>query len=173
MDKQQNISFSEMIDEIRRLCGEKASGMLFFNSDSGHLAQIGLAGGKIISLSCLKKQGLEAIPLIQKMRSGRFRFAAMDIPEKSSLPSALDILEALSEESNSPDKSVVASEVLSPKKVEILQGILAEYIGPIALLICNQLLGTSLESALDTLAQEIANPQQARQFKEKARRSLQ
>lgn len=88
------------------------------------------------------------------------------------LHSTTDILAALSEDIASPSEAATTSEILDQKKVEILQDILAEYIGPIALLFCGQLNGVPLESALDTLAKEITNPQHAKQFKEKARQHL-
>lgn len=172
MDIKQTASLGEVISEIRRLCEKKAGGMLFYNGDNGHLAQIGVTGGRIASLSCLKKQGMDAVPLIRQIQTGWFRFAAMEIPDKSSLPSTADILAALGEKSASPAVGSTGSIVLNQKQVEIVQNILAEYIGPIALLFCGQLNGASLESALDTLAKEIANPQHAKQFREKVKQSL-
>lgn len=172
MNSKHNVTYDEMINEIRRYCEKTASGMFFFSGDNGCLAQVGLKEGKIVLLSCLKKQGMDAIPLIRQIQSGWFRFATMEILEKSVLHSTADILAALSEELASPSEAATTSEILDQKKVEILQDILAEYIGPIALLFCGQLNGVPLESALDTLAKEITNPQHAKQFKEKARQHL-
>ncbi len=172
MDIKQNATLSEMINEVRRLCEKKASGMLFFNGDNAHLAQIGFKEGKVVSLSCMKKQGMEAIPLIRQIQSGWFRFATMEMPEQSLLPSTTDVLAVLSGTLASPVGRVATSEILDQRKVEILQSLLAQYIGPIASILCSQLNGMPLESALDMLEKEIDNPQNAKRFKETARQNL-
>lgn len=174
MNTQQNVTFDGLISEIRRLCQEKVTGTLFFNGKNGSLAQLSLQEGKLVLLSCANKHGMEAVSLIRQIHSGSFQFIKMNISQKSSLPETADILAALSDGARPSTTIAASSAVLTRQTVPILRDMLAEYIGPVALLLCNaRLEGTSVESALEILAKEIPDPQSAKQFMEKSRKKLQ
>lgn len=64
--------------------------------------------------------------------------------------------------------------LISSQSRAVLQDTLAEYVGPIAILLCrSSLLGVQdMETALEVLAMEIPHPHKARQFKERVRQKL-
>jgi hypothetical protein len=174
MDNRQHATFGDLINEVHRLCQEKATGTLFITGDNNRLAQISLKEGKFVLLSCLNKHGMEAVPLIRQISGGWFQFVKVKVSDDFSLPATADILSALGGGVIPPTIVAAAPVMLSKQMVATLQDTLAEYVGPVALLLCtSRLQGVSdVESALDILAREITNPQRAQQFKEKVRQRL-
>ncbi|MDS4020284.1 MAG: hypothetical protein RKR03_07215 [Candidatus Competibacter sp.] len=174
MGNRQHATIRDLINEIRRLSQEKVTGTLFITGDNNRLAQIGFSEGKIILLSCQNQRGMEAIPLIQQIPSAWFQFVKTRVSGDYSLPATAEILAALGGGVVSSSTVNAAPVLISEQILAIVQDTLAEYIGPIALLLCNDRLrnATSLEAALDVLAKEISNPQTAQQFKDKVRKKL-
>ncbi len=174
MGNRQHATFGDLIKEIHRLCQEKTTGTLFITGDNNRLAQISLKEGKFVLLSCLNKRGMEAVPLIRQISGGWFQFVNVKVSDDFSLPATADILSALGGGVLPPTTIAAAPVTLSKPMLAILQEALAEYIGPVAMLLCtSRLQGVSdVESALDILAKEITNPQHAQQFKAKVRQRL-
>lgn len=174
MGNRQHASFSDLINEVHRLYQEKATGTLFITGDNNSLAQVSLQEGEVVLLSCQNKRGMEAVPLIRQISNGWFQFVNAKVSGDFSLPATSEILAALGRGVFPSTNIAAVPAMLSQQTVAILQDTLAEYVGPVALLLCNDRLRdvSNLESALDILAKEIANPQSALQFKEKAKKTL-
>lgn len=95
MNSRKHGDFGYLINEVHRLCQEKATGTLFITGDNQYLAQISFKEGKIVLLSCLNKSGMGVVPLIRQIPSGWFQFVKLKIKDDFSLPKNADILAAL------------------------------------------------------------------------------
>ena len=95
MNNRKHGDFGYLINEVRRLCQEKATGTLFITGDNKYLAQISFKEGKIVLLSCLNKSGIEVVPLIRQIPSGWLQFVKLKITDNFLLPANADILAAL------------------------------------------------------------------------------
>lgn len=167
--------------ELKRLLQERLSGTLFISGENRRIAQIGLLDGNIVALSCLNKRGLEALSLIRQINPSWSQFIkGTSIAPDSILPSTADILNSLdsgvaSASSGSPGTTKnLMPEIISQKTHEILIETLAEFMGPVAPMICNKVLQQvrSLNSAIDLLAQEIPDRQLALEFKNRVRQKI-
>jgi hypothetical protein len=179
MSNPQPISLDNLVIELQRLCQEKLSGTLFISGDNHRMAQISLLDGNIMALSCLSKRGTEALPLIQQSNPNWFQFIkGSSITTDPDLPPTKDILNALASAAPTFTSSGLTKnatfEVFPQQTRTVLKETLAEFMGPVASMICNKILqrAQNLDSAIDLLAQEIPDRQQALKFKNKVKQKL-
>lgn len=179
MSNSQPISLDNLVVELQRLCQEKLSGTLFISGDNHRMVQISLLDGNIMALSCLNKRGVEALPLIRQINPNWFQFIkGSSITTDPDLPPTTDILNSLA--SIAPVSASVgltknATLEVFPQQIRtVLKETLAEFMGPVAPMICNKILQRTqnLDSAIDLLAQEIPDRQQALNFKNKVKQKL-
>ena len=171
---------NKLLVELQRLCQEKLSGTLFILDDNRRTAKISLKDGDILSLSCFNKNGAEALRLIQGFDGSLFQFIRSSaITTDPDLPTTTEILRILAGGLSTAPTTPAAPEgrglaVSNPEIVAVLKEILAEFMGPVAPMICNKVLrqAANLESAVDLLAREIPDSQQAFKFKEQVREKL-
>ena len=175
------IPSSEIILEIGRLCDQKASGTVFIATQDNHIAQIMLDSGEIVFIFFSRKRGQEALDLMTKIREGRYRFQEGGVVSRGmQLPPTQDILQALSIGSAQVSSSADGAHIpdgnsgLSPQQKTVLETCLADCIGPMAAIICEDHFssGSGFQATVDALAGEISSPGQATKFREMVAKRL-
>lgn len=168
------LPFAEIVKELRTLCGRRVSGTLFISTEANRSAQIMIDRGEIVFVYFYNKRGEEALELMSSVEAGRFRFQeGVLTTRRMALPPTEAILDMLGN-SNRPGHvssqgGTAAAAKLSEDQKTVLRDFLTEYIGPMAAIICDDHFGhvTSLQAAVEALAQEIPSPEQAADFKKK------
>ncbi len=189
------LTYQELISEIRRLSLDKRNGTIFITSTDGHIARIVLNKGTITYLNFDNKHhGSQAIPYIQGIKRARLQFVGgtFESYQAEILPSTEEIFYQLSAVKVIPEKSSefsnstkikptaeTGSELSTPtdfnKAIETIKITLADYIGPIATIICDNYIQTiKLNNTKDylivmikTLALEIEKTDEQEEFKNK------
>jgi hypothetical protein len=171
--------FADALAELRQLCQAKRTGNFFITTDRSHLAQFSLNQGDIVFLSFQGKLGADALPLMSEINRGRSRFVEGSVlTSKIPLPSTQDIFRYLgAAEKTSTSKGSIGyqGKKLAGSMKVLLEEELAEFIGPISSIICEEHLRSAhdLGSALETLKQVFQDPAQFAQFKDNVRKKLQ
>jgi hypothetical protein len=180
---QELLHFSEIIIEIGRLCKQRATGTLFISTGDNRSAQFMLDKGDIVFILFAGKRGQEAVNLMSKIREGRFRFQeGGNISRRMELPPTQDILKILNSgsvlaSSSSPvqsEKKVLTGSGLSPEQKSVLESCMADCIGPMAAIICEDHFdsGSDLQTTVEALAAEIPSPVQGKKFREMVAKKL-
>jgi hypothetical protein len=187
------LTYPELISEIRRLSLEKQNGTIFITSTDGHIARIVLNEGTITYLIFDSNHtGSEAIPHIQAIKLARLQFVggSFESYQAGTLPSTEEIFAQLSAVKIIPEKSRDFSTSTQKKPIakknhefststdlnqaiESIKITLADYIGPIANVLCDdyiqQIKPTNTKSditvMIETLALEIEKPDEQEEFK--------
>lgn len=171
---QDYIPFQAIIDKLEEFCNQQSSGILFIATKANRSAQIVLENGKIVFIYFYNKRGTEALKLMLTIEAGRYRFQKnATSPRRSSLPSTDKILRFLNRETDNkiPHEPTEVTEhvqsSLNDNQKRILETVLAEYIGPMATIICEDHLDSApdMAAAIDALASEIPSPDQAQKFR--------
>ena len=171
---QDYIPFQAIIDKLEEFCTQQASGILFIATKGNRSAQIVLENGKIVFVYFYNKQGTEALKLMLAIEAGKYKFQKnATSPRRSPLPSTDNILRFLNRETDNtvpPEPTEVTEQVqssLNNNQKRILETVLAEYIGPMAAIICEDHLDSApdIKAAIDALASEIPSPDQAQKFR--------
>lgn len=171
-------TYNELIAALKSLCRARDSGTMYIATPDNQFARIVLKDGEIISLSFRTKNGAEALPLIRGIAGGRFKFSAgqMSADEEHMLPAGFDAMRLLVSDEvgagGGADRAVPADRMVRAPK--IIEQQLAEFLGPIAGIVCEEYLTklgaprstTDLNDLLEALAREIGDPIKARRFKE-------
>lgn len=167
-----------LVDELRRLRGEKRSGTLYFASMNRRLVQVGLEQGEIVSLSFQNEHGPQALDLLLKaeVEAGVSRFA--DGPPRGArlpLPATPQILAQL-EARPAPASATgtPAAPRLDREARMAIEEELTELIGPIAGLLCKDIWNTvtTVDAAVAALGRELPDPGQAERLRERVLRRL-
>jgi len=171
---QDYIPSPEITLEIGRLSDRKASGTVFIATRDNHVAQIMLDRGEIVFVFFAGKRGQEALNLLTTIREGRYRFQEGGVVSRGMpLPPTRDILLALSSgpgqvPAHAEDAHAPEGKGLSTAQKTLLENCLADCIGPMAAIICEDHFdsASNFQAAVDALAAEIPSPGQARKFRE-------
>lgn len=183
MDSQQpTLTYSQLLGELWRLCAAKRTGTMFITTIDNHSARFALREGEIVSLGFGLKRGIEAIPLLRKIAGGRFTFSAeiLATGETGTLPSTSELLDRLAEGATplasppSPPAPAQPDPARLQRVQQLIEPVLAEYIGPMAAIICREyVLGASnlsqpdeLRDLIEAIAKEIRDPAKEAQFKQ-------
>ncbi|HRD65264.1 MAG TPA: hypothetical protein PKY50_03835 [Candidatus Competibacter sp.] len=166
-------------DELYKLCEQKRTGTFLAVTVDNLLAQFGLRQGEIVSLSFQHKQGTEALNLLQRQegKPGVSRFMDGHLPAtRLDLPPTDLILEQLLGKSD-PASGLVdprSVRMLSEQTKTVLQEELIEFIGPMAVIVCEEVWSTvkGLEAALDALSRELPDSNQAARFRQNVLKRL-
>lgn len=96
----EELDFKELLDELRDLCANRRTGTMFIHTDSNHAVRFGLEDGRIFLCSFGKYRGLDAIPHLLGIQSGKYSFAEAVFNSGSEVPQPTteELLEALAEE---------------------------------------------------------------------------
>ncbi len=184
---QDNLPFSEILKQLDLLCKQKATGTLSLTTSANRSAQVAIENGEVVFLFYSGKMGEAALAAMATIDSGRFRFQENTLPSRRmTLPATATLLARLRSGAAAPSGSAAAggsgsvvtaaastavpprgASGLTAEQKQILERCLAEHIGPMAAIICeDQLQGASnVEEALDVLAAEVPTPAAAEQFR--------
>lgn len=199
MMTQDNLPFSEILKQLEQLCKQKATGTLSLTTSTNRSAQVAIDNGEVVFLFYSGKMGEAALAAMATIDSGRFRFQENSLPSRRmTLPATATILARLKSGATatsgnarapSPSSNTAAigsgaavtpavstaapprgSGGLTVEQKQILERCLAEHIGPMAAIICeDQLRGAlNVEEALEALAAEVPTPAAAEQFRKMA-----
>ncbi len=190
------LTYPELISEIRRLSLEKQNGTIFITSTDGHIVRIVLNEGTITYLIFDSNYiGSEAIPYIQAIKFARLQFVSgsFESHQAGTLPSTKEIFSQLSAVKIIPKKSsdfststkITPNNQLSTsidlnKAIEYIKITLADYIGPIANVLCDDYLKQikpnntkkDLTVMIETLALEIDKPDEQEKFQDNLRKKI-
>ena len=185
------LTYPELISEIRRLSSEKQNGTIFITSTDGHIARIVLDQGTITYLIFDSNYiGSEAIPYIQTIKLARLQFVGgtFENSQAGTLPSTEEIFTQFLVKKVTPTakKDTAKKDSKLPnstdfnKVIEYIQITLANYIGPIAQVICDDYLKqikpnntkNDLTVMIETLALEINQPDEQEKFKNKIQEKI-
>ncbi len=179
---QKYIPFSEIVVQLKKICDSKATGTMFVVTQKNKSAQVMIEKGKIVFIYFFNKRGQAAIDLMKTIAAGTYRFQEGTVNYRPmDLPDTRVILQTLAgvENDGYPELetgsgSVEETSVLSPAQRSVLEECLADYIGPMAGIICEDYLGTvpDVATAVDLLAAEIPSAAQGEQFKEQVRAKI-
>ena len=164
------VPFSEIAKALAQRCKEGATGTFFVATDANRSAQIMLERGEIVYLYYANKRGVDALAVIPAITAGRYSFQEGSIGDaRMDLPTTASILAELHRAGASADEvpSSTAAHPLTAHERKILRACLAEFVGPIAELVCDDHFdeAADLPSAVDALATEIASPSAAQEFR--------
>jgi len=175
-----------ILKALEQLRQERRTGTLFITTDSGHAVRFVLNKGDVTGCHYRDKVGDEALPLVKGIQAARYSFVvSASVPEDSRTrpdPSALRALMAGGE--RKPTPSAGAPDVSIGRlgqAVRQIQHELAKFIGPAAVMVCNEYLeqaGEIIESAdlmrmIDAVAGEVGDHSSAQQFREQVLAELQ
>ena len=179
MSNQQPTSLASVVAQLQQFYQEKLSGNMTILTQNRQMARIGIMNGSIVALSCANKRGVEALSLLQHFDPNWFQFikgtSAITDPDLPPTPDILAILSGVSPASASPDSaSNTTIDLLSQQVLTVLKATLAEFMGPVAPMICNEALRQSsdLRAVIDLLANQIPNRQQAVEFRSRVMQKL-
>jgi Domain of unknown function (DUF4388) len=192
---QDNLPFSEILKQLDLLCKQKATGTLSLTTSANRSAQVAIENGEVVFLFYSGKMGEAALAAMATIDSGRFRFQENTLPSRRmTLPATATLLARLrsgaaatsgtaaapsgsaatgggSGPAVTPAVSTTAPSQggsgLTEEQKQTFERCLAEHIGPMAAIICEDLLRGALnvEQALDALAAEVPTPAAAEQFR--------
>jgi len=169
------LAYPQLIAEIHRLSQEGQSGTIFITSDDGHLVRIILNDGRITYLAFdAKYYRDDAIPFIKNIKFGRLQFTEglIETVQKAALPNSSEIFQLLM---NSPEPINAPRQAISlniNQAVEQIKNALAVYIGPFALIVCEEYIDKvgsinttdDIWSMINVVASEIENTDDRRLF---------
>lgn len=166
------LPFARVVEEIRQLCRKDATGSLFISTDCNRSAHMIIAEGEIVFIYYFNLHGIEALDAMGEIANARHNFQeGMITNQRSPLPPTAEILNTLAEiktQSATLNDSFVPAPVFecSDEQRSVIETRLAEYIGPVAPFICDDILKSvlDLDTALSKLAEEIPSEEEARQF---------
>jgi hypothetical protein len=175
--------FSEIVVEIGTLCKKKATGTLFVTTRDNRSAQMMLDKGEIVYIFFSSKRGQEALELMSTIRDGRYRFQeGTAIARRMQLPPTQAILQTLRNgsgliEASVRDQAETKASVgsgLSAEQKSVLESCLAECIGPMAAIICEDHFNSvgDLAAAIEALSGEIPSPGQVKKFRDMVKERL-
>ena len=167
--------YSAFVALLRQFSHQKRSGMLFAATDANQMARIEFQRGNISDVSFMHKRGSMALTLLTRIHAGKARFSEGVLSEANAprepLAHTEDILDYLDKAQPLPAPAASRVEkypgtALTPAHREVLEEMLAEHIGPVAGVICEEHFASAadLDSALTALAAEIGDREHAERF---------
>jgi hypothetical protein len=189
----------QLIAEVRSLCAAKRTGTLSIITLENHLAQVVLRDGEIVGLSYRLTRGPDALTPLKVFGAARYRFQQESVQSADPrLPPTAEILDLLNPEAGSvverrqspstTDRATAETEAPPSARPAdntgpsldaeafgrlrpLIERELAEFLGPMAPLICDEHLAgrTGLGSQeiaklVEAIAREIGDPAKEAQF---------
>lgn len=174
-----------LLQELQQIGSELKTGVVFLVSKDKRSAQISFLDGKAVYAMGQGKKGPEAIALIAQMELDRHRFQEGAIPPtRVEMPTGEELLRLL-REGGTATKTVGSKQSFarsgqtnrtaefSDQQKAIIQDVLAECIGPMAIILCEEhfALAQTAEEAIERLAQEVPTSQ-VETFRSQVQRKL-
>lgn len=174
-----------LLQELQQTNAEHKTGVTFLVSKDNRSAQISFLEGNAVYAMCQGKKGREAVMLIAQMDIERYRFQEGAIPPtKAEMPSFEELIQLLREGGGGVkaggSKQPVARPGTAPRPAAfsdqqkaIIQDVLAECIGPMAIILCEEHFAAAqtAEEAIERLAQELP-ASQVETFRAQVQRKL-
>lgn len=179
-----------LLQALQQTVNEQKTGIAFLVSMDKRSAQISFLDGKAVYAMSQGKKGREAVELIAQMEIDRHRFQEGAIPPtRAEMPSTEELVRLLREGGGAslkqvppkrpmavPSASAVEkkqSPAFSEAQKAVIQDVLAECIGPMAIILCEEHFATAqtAEEAIEHLASELPASQVAT-FREQVQRKL-
>jgi hypothetical protein len=178
----------DLADLVWSLNISDRTGTLIIRSHDGHAIMFVFEQGQIISLSHANHRGLDALPAILGFQQGSYSFHSTILGHhQDDLPSAKDIATALKQpplpgglsERLTKSTSVVSTatsagpSIADPKRFwDQIESVYADYVGPIASLLCENMQsemgtngsGLNVQELITKLAQDISDQSERKQF---------
>ena len=180
-DTDRLLDYRELVGEVRRLCSQGQTGSVFITTSDNHAVRFALQDGTIIAVSFRQQTGLSALVAIQRIGRGRLKYSeeVLHRQPQPDLPPTHEVLLMLNGESVDPAEPPAqapppaAREELARSR-GIIEAELAEYLGPMAELVCADHLATasSVNDLVEQLAREIHDAVKAGRFKARVRERL-
>ena len=187
-----SLPFSQLLNVLTNLAKVKSSGTLFIHSDTNHVITFALDKGRIVAMYHGPKRGRKAIAPISNTVSGTYRFESTGLSGvNQDLPSTPEILNLLrTPQAASEAKAAVAAAKANASGISVedqdkicreLKNLLAEHLGPIAGMVFDEALGGAggfcstperTQDFINKLADDIDDPAEAAEFREKANEAL-
>lgn len=181
-----NIPFAEIVADLGKLAQSGATGAIFVTTNDDRSAQVVFDKGRIVYLYYAHKAGVSALEEMAGIRSGRYRFQPgpsglprLELPPNEVILAALlnvATAQALGQsgETSEQQSADTAVPALTSVQRAVLQACLAEFVGPIAAILCDDHIGPAagLDEVIEALASELPAGQQAQQFKTMVRNKL-
>jgi hypothetical protein len=172
---QEYVAFSKILSEIKTLYREKATGTIYLVTPDNRSAQLMLNSGEIVYVLFAGKRGQDAIYLLSLVSEARFRFQqGGSISRYMELPETKRIIEIFEkgEIEHTPSLKITKNEAqkssgLSAEQKDVVESCLAECIGPMATIICEDCLGSvrDLSTAIEMLSKELPSQNQVDKFR--------
>lgn len=179
------ITRNQLIDLLRELVEKRRTSTLYVRTDDNHLIVASVERGEIVSLLCGPRKGERAIPSIRKMRTGTYRMEESVTAHRrlgANLPPSEVLFSLMLEGGNEEETDEAGGTAVSDCQwvQDVLCKMLAEYMGPIAPLVCRETVKAAggidssdkVKRVVETLSQEIDNPSEAERFRSRARTEL-
>ena len=183
---------ANLVSEMQRISSNQLTGILFLVSGDNRSAQISFLDGKMVYALCQGKKGENALDLVAHMSELRFRFqvgaippSRIDMPSLSAFTSLLlqknmaargDKIIAKTKNDRPSLSGAQQSKGLSldENQKKVIQEVLADCIGPMASILCEDHLDSknTVEDVIEAIAAEIPIDQATR-FKDIVLRRLQ
>jgi hypothetical protein len=180
---------SDLTSELQRIRDNQLTGIVFIASGDNRSAQISFLDGVMVFAQCQGQKGRKAIELIAQMAQVRFRFQKGPIPaSRVEMPSADEVIACMHKvkKTDAPHafdiekygfkqtiKQTSDGGGISLQERSVIQEVLVECIGPMAMILCEDFLEKTktVEEAIEAIANEIP-AQQAVRFREGVLRRL-
>ena len=184
-----HLPLQQIVQVLRALCEEERTGVLRIITDNNHTAQFGLEAGRIAAIRYRIKRGLDALGLVKQIRAGQCSFEEGQNAgnEAAALPSNEEIFAQLgqaaaaaptqpsaanaapSAEPATPVAPVAPSDApfeFSTAAKIAFEDALAEHIGPMASIVCRNVLAqaSGIGEAIEMMKAKIPDPERAEQF---------
>lgn len=180
-DSGEALPFASLMQALRALTEQSATGTLMIATDDNHSARFVLDRGGIVAVAFGRLRGMEAVAAMRGIRAGRHRFARgvqVGASESQSLPPTPELVATLLGDGGPAQPSAEPGDTLAtaPDRIRaVVVEEVAELLGPIATLICDEHFASrgvptgrrALEGLLEALAAELPDPTRARALRER------
>lgn len=165
-----SLGYRDLIGEVRRLSAEGRTGTVFITTADNHSVRFVLRGGTISAVGFGLQTGLAAVTSITRITGGRLSFSDEPLQHESQaeLPPTAELLTLLSGAAADAGDGGGAGPGLMATSLNrssaILEAELVEYLGPMARVVCNDV--------IEGLARELGDRDKAARFTERVRARL-
>jgi len=182
---------AEVIRMIHDAVAKKRTTTFYIRTDKNRMVMLGIKQGEIVTLSSGPKRGENAVPILREMTSGVVRsedaavaFHSDQMPPTGALLAMIEATDVGSDGLHRAAQGTPSPPTGAGMEKEAAQTILcqllAKYMGPIAPMVCKDAfdnLGDSVDApqlwtAIETLAAEIDNDIEAKEFSRLAAQQL-
>ena len=172
--------FSRILETLEQLAEEGRSGTLFITTDDNHSARFVLENGEISAIGYSHLHGYHAVPKMQQIRSGSFRFVEGGFisMEEVPLPKTDELLAMIREgvSAEGQGDNAIPPGAFSDT-LETVQQELILHLGPFADIVWDEYIEDNgvpktqgeYSAMIQALAEEIDNPAKREDFKRKAK----